>query len=80
MLAQLNHSNIAATYGVEEAAGRYALVMELVVGPTLEDRIGTALPPARQNFDLAPDGQRFAVMMAADETGEQEAPRQVILY
>ena len=35
MLASLNHPNIAAIYGVEERA----LVMELVEGPTLADRI-----------------------------------------
>ena len=35
VLASLNHPNIAAIYGVEE----HALVMELVEGPTLADRI-----------------------------------------
>jgi Tol biopolymer transport system component len=35
VLASLNHPNIAAIYGVEERA----LIMELVEGPTLEDRI-----------------------------------------
>src|ERR1700756_146358 len=35
VLASLNHPNIAAIYGVEERA----LVMELVPGPTLADRI-----------------------------------------
>jgi serine/threonine-protein kinase len=54
-LAALNHSNIAQIYGVEDAQGVPALVMELVEGPTLADRIarGTipideALPIARQ--------------------------------
>ena len=40
LLATLNHPNIAAIYGVEESAGTYALVMELVEGPTLADLIG----------------------------------------
>jgi serine/threonine-protein kinase len=51
VLASLNHPNIAAIYGVEERA----LVMELVEGPTLADRIGQgavsleeALPIAKQ--------------------------------
>ena len=51
VLASLNHPNIAAIYGVEERA----LVLELVDGPTLADRIGAspipvdlALPIARQ--------------------------------
>src|SRR5437879_401746 len=51
VLASLNHPHIAAIYGVEERA----LVMELVEGPTLADRIThgpialeEALPIARQ--------------------------------
>src|SRR5438477_11319128 len=51
VLASLNHPNIAAIYGVEERA----LVMELVEGPTLAERIAQgpipleeALPIARQ--------------------------------
>src|SRR5215831_4369152 len=51
VLASLNHPNIAAIYGVEERA----LVMELVEGPTLAERIARgpmaveeALPIARQ--------------------------------
>src|SRR6476619_3599007 len=39
VLASLNHSNIAAIYGLEEADGTQALVMELVEGPTLDDQI-----------------------------------------
>ena len=35
VLASLNHPNIAAIYGLEDAAGSKALVMELVEGPTL---------------------------------------------
>src|SRR5260370_20557091 len=37
VLASLNHPNIAAIYGVEERA----LVMELVEGPTLAERIAS---------------------------------------
>ena len=39
VLASLNHPNIAAIYGFEEAGGVHALVLELVEGPTLADRI-----------------------------------------
>src|ERR1041385_3027767 len=39
VLASLNHPNIAAIHGFEEANGIDALVMELVEGPTLADRI-----------------------------------------
>jgi Tol biopolymer transport system component len=39
MLAALNHPNIAGIYGFEDSAGLQALVLELVDGPTLADRI-----------------------------------------
>jgi serine/threonine protein kinase len=39
LLAALNHRNIAAIYGVEESAGQPALVLELVGGETLAQRI-----------------------------------------
>ena len=39
VLASLNHPNIASIYGLEEADGVRALVLELVEGPTLADLI-----------------------------------------
>src|SRR5688572_33010832 len=42
VLASLNHPNIAIVHGFEEAGGVHALVMELVEGPTLADRITEA--------------------------------------
>src|SRR3989475_3237420 len=55
VLASLNHPNIAAIYGFEESNATRALVLELVEGPTLADRIAhgpipldDALPIARQ--------------------------------
>jgi eukaryotic-like serine/threonine-protein kinase len=55
VLASLNHPNVAHVYGLERADGVQALVMELVEGPTLADRIeqgpvalNDALPIARQ--------------------------------
>jgi hypothetical protein len=39
VLASLNHPNIAAIYGIEDANASHALVMELVDGPTLANRI-----------------------------------------
>lgn len=46
VLASLNHTNIASIYGLEDSRGVRALVMELVEGPTLADRIRQgALPP-----------------------------------
>jgi serine/threonine-protein kinase len=58
VLASLNHPNIAAIYGLEESSGTRALVMELVEGETLAERIGRgaipideALPIGRQIAD-----------------------------
>lgn len=58
LLATLNHPNIAQIYGVEKTAGALALVMELVEGPTLAERmmkgaipIDEALPLAKQIAD-----------------------------
>jgi eukaryotic-like serine/threonine-protein kinase len=39
ILATLNHPNIAVIYGLVDSAGGRALVMELVPGETLADRI-----------------------------------------
>ena len=39
VLARLNHPNIAAIYGLEEADDTRALVLELVEGPTLADLV-----------------------------------------
>ncbi len=39
MLAALNHPNIAAIYGLADSGNVHALVLELVEGPTLADRI-----------------------------------------
>src|SRR5205814_6619783 len=45
LLASLNHPNIAQIYGVEEGAGLTALVLELVDGETVAQRIsGGAIP------------------------------------
>jgi eukaryotic-like serine/threonine-protein kinase len=44
MLASLNHPNIAAIYGLEEDAGRSYLVMELVPGETLAQRVNREGP------------------------------------
>ena len=42
VLASLNHPNIAIVHGFEESGGVHALVMGLVEGPTLADRITEA--------------------------------------
>ena len=45
VLATLNHPNIAQIHGLEKSAGVTALVMELVEGPTLADRIAHGAIP-----------------------------------
>src|SRR5687768_14732137 len=44
-LAALNHPNIAHVYGLEDAGSVHGLVMELVEGPTLADRIAAGALP-----------------------------------
>ena len=47
VLASLNHPNIAHIHGVDESAGVPALIMELVEGPTLADRLAQGPMAAR---------------------------------
>src|SRR5262245_54865399 len=44
-LAALNHSNIATIYGLEDAGNVHALVLELVEGGTLADRLAESKAP-----------------------------------
>jgi Tol biopolymer transport system component len=53
MLASLNHPNIAVIYGVEESDSVRALVMELVDGPTLADRIAGGPIPIEESLRIA---------------------------
>jgi serine/threonine-protein kinase len=48
VLAALNHPNIAAIYGVEDRA----LIMELVEGPTLEQRIAQGAVPVEEALPI----------------------------
>ena len=53
MLAALNHPNIAHIYGFERADGVPALVMKLVEGPTLAQRIAQGPIPSDEALPLA---------------------------
>jgi serine/threonine-protein kinase len=53
VLASLNHPNVAAIYGVEETDGRHFLVMELVPGETLEERILRGALPLKDALPIA---------------------------
>src|SRR6516225_7300046 len=71
VLASLNHPNIATIYGLEESNGTYALVMELVEGPTLAEKIGVAQgpPPGPAAFQLEePQRRKAGVALQIDET------------
>jgi Tol biopolymer transport system component len=53
LLAQLQHPHIASIYGLEESGGARALVMELVEGPTLADRLAGGPLPLEEALAVA---------------------------
>ena len=53
LLASLNHPNIAAIYGLEEDNGTRFLVLELVEGDTLADRLKHGAIPVEESLNLA---------------------------
>ena len=53
VLASLNHPNIAQVHGIEEEAGTRALVLELLEGPTLADRISKGPIPVDEALPIA---------------------------
>src|SRR5688572_8462814 len=73
VLASLNHPNIAQVHGVEEAAaaggpfGSPALIMELVEGPTLADRLALGPLPLDEALQIAK--QIAEALEAAHEQG-----------
>ncbi len=66
-LASLNHPNIAAIYGLEEADGAPYLVLELVEGETLAARLARGPLPPREALALGV--QIAAAIEAAHERG-----------
>ena len=67
VLASLNHPNIAAIYGLEESGDIRALVLELVEGPTLADRIKQGSIPLDEALPIAK--QIAEALEAAHEAG-----------
>ena len=53
VLASLNHPHIAAIYGLEEVGGGKALVLELVEGPTLGERLAQGQLPFEEALTIA---------------------------
>ena len=66
-LAALSHPNIAAIYGLERFDGQTALVMELVPGPTLAERIAEGPIPVDEALAIAK--QVAEALEAAHEQG-----------
>ena len=67
VLASLNHPNIAQIHGIEEDEGTRALVLELVEGPTLADRISKGPIPLDEALPIAK--QIAEALEAAHEAG-----------
>ena len=67
VLASLNHPNIAQIHGIEEQEGTRALVLELVEGPTLADRISKGPIPLDEALPIAK--QIAEALEAAHEAG-----------
>ena len=67
ILASLNHPNIAQIHGIEESEGTRALVLELVEGPTLADRIAKGPIPLDEALPIAK--QIAEALEAAHEAG-----------
>src|SRR5262245_27889409 len=66
-LASLNHPNIAIIYGLEKSQGTYALVMELVEGEDLSQRIARGPIPLDEALPIAK--QIAEALEAAHEQG-----------
>ena len=81
-LASLNHPNIAAIHGLEESGGVHALVMELVEGEDLSQRIARgAIPLDESAADREADrgrarsGARAGDHPSRSETREHQGAR-----
>jgi serine/threonine protein kinase/Flp pilus assembly protein TadD len=67
LLASLNHPNIATIHGLEDSGGSYCLVMELVPGPTLAERLTTGALPVDEVLRIC--GQIAEGLGAAHQKG-----------
>src|ERR1700680_4833196 len=82
VLASLNHPHIGAIYGLEQSEGIRALVLELVEGPTLADRIAQGaipldevLPIARQIAEALEVAHEQGDHSPRSEAREHQGPR-----
>src|SRR5262249_20290085 len=67
VLASINHPNIGGIHGLEDASGVTALVLELVEGPTLADRIARGPVPVSEALPIA--AQILSALEAAHDQG-----------
>ena len=67
VLASLNHPNIGGIYGLESSDETQALVLELIEGPTLADRIAEGPIPVDEALNIA--NQIAEALEAAHEQG-----------
>ncbi|MCH7547928.1 MAG: serine/threonine-protein kinase [Candidatus Krumholzibacteriota bacterium] len=67
LLAGLNHTNIGAIYGIEEADGARFLILELVEGEDLSKRLQRGAVPVEETLEIA--GQIAEALEAAHEQG-----------
>ena len=66
-VAALNHPNVGGIYGLESSSDTTALVLELVEGPTLEDRLAQGAVPLDEALGIAQ--QIAAGIQAAHDRG-----------
>ena len=78
VLAALNHPNIGAIFGVEDAEGIRALVLELVEGEMLADRIARGPVPMKDALGMA--RQIADALDAAHEKGNRPPRSQAREY
>ena len=67
VLASLNHPNIGGIHGLESSGDTQALVLELIEGPTLADRIDQGPIPVEDTLEIAT--QMAEALEAAHEQG-----------
>jgi serine/threonine protein kinase/WD40 repeat protein len=67
VLASLNHPHIASIYGLEESGGVPCLVLELVEGQTLAERLAAGVSPVKKALEVAK--QIASALEAAHQKG-----------
>jgi serine/threonine protein kinase len=78
ILASLNHPHIAAIHGLEESSGTRCLVLELVPGQTLAERLEAGPVPVREALEIA--RQIAEALEAAHERGDRSSGSQARQY